>query len=109
MMNDENRLDQELDRTAGSPALAKALKKQILALRDGVAGPQLAEMARDLLDGRIELRTIASSDAYAQPLTEATSRYQAWYENLDEDQRTNLAAEAQRLIGDETDDGRRRS
>ena len=104
-MNDENRLDQELDRMAGSPALAKVVKKQILALRDGVAGPQLAEMARDLLDGRIGLRTIASSDAYAQPLTEATASYQAWYENLDGSQRTSLVAEAQRLTDDGTDDG----
>jgi hypothetical protein len=100
-MSDENRLDQELDRMAGSPALARAVKKQILALRDGVAGPQLAEMARDLLDGRIGLRAIASSDAYGQPLTEATSKYRDWYENLDESQRDSLAAEAQRL----TDDG----
>jgi hypothetical protein len=104
-MNDKDRLDRELNRMAGSPALAKALKKQILALRDGVAGPQLAEMARDLLDGRIGLRTIASSDAYAQPLTEATSNYQDWYENLDESQRTSLAAEAQRLTNNGTDDG----
>ena len=99
-MTDEDRLDQQLARTAGSPALARAVKKQIQALRDGVAGPQLAEMARDLLDGRIELRTISSSDAYAQPLTEATSKYQAWYENLDETQRTDLAAETQRLMND---------
>ena len=104
-MTDENRLDHELDRMAGSPALAKALKKQIMALRDGVAGPELAEMARDLLDGRIGLRTIASSDAYRQSLTEATSNYQDWYENLDESQRTSLAAEEQRLTNDGTDDG----
>ena len=104
-MTDEDRLDQQLARTAGSPALARAVKKQIQALRDGVGGPQLAEMARDLLDGRIELRTISSSDAYAQPLTEATSKYQAWYENLDETQRTDLAAETQRLTNDASPSG----
>jgi hypothetical protein len=101
-MTDENRLDQQLDEIAGSPALAKAIKRQIMALRDGSGGTQLAEMARDLLDGRIELRSIASSDAYAEPLTEATSRYRTWFENLDEDQRTSLAAETQRILGDET-------
>jgi hypothetical protein len=101
-MTDENRLDQELDRVAGSPALAKAVKKQIIALRGGAAGPQLAEMARDLLEGRIGLRAIAESDAYAQPLIEATNKYQAWYEELDEDERKNLTDSAQRLIDGET-------
>jgi hypothetical protein len=97
-VTDESDLDRELARMAGGPALAKAVKKQIMALRDGVAGPHLAEMARDLLDGRTGLRAIAQSDAYAEPLTEATIKYRTWYEALDEDQRRDLLADAQQLV-----------
>ncbi len=100
-MSDESDLDRELDRMAGSPTLAKAVKKQIMALRDGVAGPHLAEMARDLLDGRTGLRAIAQSDAYAEPLTDATANYQAWYESLGEDQRRELIANARQLFDGE--------
>lgn len=36
------------------------------------------------------LRVTSKSDAYAEPLIEATAKYQIWFEALDQDQRSDL-------------------
>src|SRR5439155_10802627 len=60
-------LDRDLDQMTGSPALVKQIKqiKQSLhRLADGAGGPRLAEVARDVLDGRMALRDLGKSAAY---------------------------------------------
>ena len=95
MMGDGgDRLTSDLDRIAGDPELAKRLREDIVRLRGGVGGDKLAEMARDLLDGRIGLRTVAGSSAYAEPLSAAAAKYDEWFRSLEPEEREGLVAEA---------------
>jgi len=90
----EDRLRGDLDRIAGDPELAKRLREDIVRLRGGAGGDQLAEMARDLLDGRIDLRAVAGSSAYAEPLSAAAEKYGEWLRSLDPEERERLMATA---------------
>ncbi len=80
--NEEDALTRDLERTLGRADLAKKVRQSIVKLRDGVGGSQLAELARDLLDGRIDIRSIARSSAYAEPLSAAAARYNEWFKSL---------------------------
>jgi hypothetical protein len=91
----ESPLDHELDRMAGHPGLAKAVMANLAQLSRGVAGPDLAEMARDLMDGRIDIRTVARSSAYAEQITNATVTFEQWYSELSPEEREKLIADAE--------------
>ena len=93
-MSDDDALIRDLERTLGNKELAKQARESILKLRDGAGGGQLAEMARDLIDGRIGLRTVGTSSAYAEPLTAAASRYGEWFRNLDPEEQAAFMADA---------------
>jgi hypothetical protein len=88
-------LDHELERMAGSPGLAKAVKANLVLLSRCVAGPDLAEMARDLMDGRIDLRTVADSSAYAEQITNATVTFERWYAELSPEEREKLITDTE--------------
>lgn len=92
-------VDSDLEQMSGSRTLAEHFKEALQHLADGVAGPTLAEMARDILAGRIDLRTVARSQAYADDLTDAIHRFQQWQERLTPDEREQLLDTAQRLLG----------
>jgi hypothetical protein len=66
-------IGQELAQMTGDPALTRALKNSLTRLRDGAGGPDLAEMARDLLDGRTSLREVTRSGVYTQALLNASA------------------------------------
>ena len=74
-MSDE-RLNSELEQMAGNPKLARAIKDALNKLGKGAGGADLAEMARDVLDGRIDLRTVGQSSAYSHQMTEAIGQFQ---------------------------------
>jgi hypothetical protein len=61
-------IDRELDGMTGDPALTTSIRDSLTRLRDGAAGPDLAEMARDLLDGKISLRQVTRSGLYTEAL-----------------------------------------
>lgn len=87
---------------AGSRQAAEEVKRNLIALRDGAAGPDLAEMARDVLDGRISFREVARSSAYAEPLMNAQEAFLRWQSQVEEEERARLVAETQkRLYGDQ--------
>jgi len=96
-MSDE-RLDRELEQMASSSAVARAVKQALNRLRNGTAGPDLAEMARDVLDGRTDLRTIGQSSAYSGQMTEAIGRFQQWQSELTPEEREEFIAEAHAQI-----------
>ncbi|TWG23600.1 hypothetical protein FHX34_102149 [Actinoplanes teichomyceticus] len=54
----------------GDPRVSRVVKESLDRLRSGLAGPEIAEMARDLLAGRIELRGLADSPIYGDALYE---------------------------------------
>jgi hypothetical protein len=93
-------LDRDLEQMSGSPALAKQVKESLRRLADGAAGPKLAEMARDVLDGRTDLRTVARSSVYADNLTEAIGQFQRWQAQLTPEERERFLGQArQELLG----------
>jgi hypothetical protein len=66
-------VDANLRELARDPGLARSLRRSLGRLADGVGGPELQEMARDVLAGRISLREAAGSHAYAAALREHSS------------------------------------
>jgi hypothetical protein len=97
---DSDAIDRELEDMSGSPSLARELKENLRHLRDGAAGPELAEMAREVLKGDVGLRSVARSSVYADQFTDATGRYQRWHEQLTPEGREQLLSDARRQIRD---------
>jgi hypothetical protein len=97
---DSDAIDRELEDLSGSPSLARELKENLRRLRDGVAGPELAEMAREVLKGDVDLRGVVRSSVYADQFTEAIGRYQRWHEELTPEEREQLLSDARRQIRD---------
>ncbi|MEV0882119.1 hypothetical protein AB0I85_30360 [Micromonospora echinofusca] len=95
MTNHDSEPEQQfLDITEGSRGLAKLLHASLARLRDGVAGDDLQELARDVLAGRTDLREVAASDAYGTALLDRYHRFSEWEASLDPEERQRLAAEA---------------
>lgn len=92
-MRDEQ-VDQGLDAMTGDPALTRQLKASLQKLRDGVGGPALAEMAREVLEGRTTLRDVARSSAYAAEMSTVMAGLREWNANLTDEQREQLIADA---------------
>ena len=91
---------EELERMAGSPELADELRRSLERLRDGVAGSELAEMARDVLSGRITLRDVARNAAYAGPILQAIERFQEYQEGLSDQERAQAIADTAERLGE---------
>ncbi|WP_435055194.1 hypothetical protein [Micromonospora aurantiaca (nom. illeg.)] len=91
---------QLLDLTEGNAGLAKLLHAGLERLREGVAGADLQEMARDVLAGHSDLRQIAATEAYGPMLLDRFHRFKEWEENLDPDERQRLADEATAVARD---------
>lgn len=83
-----------LDITAGDTSLARMLEGSLHRLASGRAGPLLAELADDVLHGRMRLRAAASSTMYGAALSDAVHHFQHWYDQLDPQQRAALTGEA---------------
>jgi hypothetical protein len=96
-MSDEA-LDRDLEQMSGNPALAKHIKESLRRLAGGAAGPMLAEMARDVLNGRTDLRTAARSSIYADNLTEAIGQFQRWQDTLAPDEREQFLTQTQQQL-----------
>jgi hypothetical protein len=98
MPDNSEQLDRDLDDMSGNPAIAKHLKESLRRLSDGSAGPELAEMAREVLEGRTDLRTVARSSAYADQMTEAVGRFQNWQAEATPEERSQLLEETQKKL-----------
>ena len=105
----DDAVERDLEDMAGDPQLARSIRRGLEQLRDGSAGPDLAEMAEDLLEGRIDLRTVARSAAYASDISEAIGYYQSWEAQLSPEERAGFERAARDLIYGEADDLRRTS
>ncbi len=92
-MDNDEQLQRDLEQMSGSPVLAKQIKESLRRLSDGIAGTELAEMARDLLGGRTDLRTVAQSSVYAGQITEAIARFRRWQAELTPEERDRLIAD----------------
>jgi len=90
----EDQVSHDLDQMTGDPALTEQLKASLERLRDGAAGPVLAEMAAEILDGRTTLREVARSSAYETEMTNVMAGFQQWNASLSNEEREQLAADA---------------
>lgn len=91
-------LDRDLHEMAGNPRVAAAIKNHLQRLSRGAGGEELAEMARDLLDGRTSLREVGKSQVYAEQFTSATARFFNWYAELTPEERQRLRERTQEDI-----------
>lgn len=87
-----------LEDMAGDPKLAESIRRSLEQLRDRSAGPDLAELARDVLDGRTDLRAVARSAAYASAITDGIGSYRSWEARLSPEERISFEREARNLI-----------
>lgn len=102
-MNDElEPVDRELEQMTSNPRVAEAMKTALNKLRQGVAGPEMAEMATEVLEGRTDLRTIGQSSVYAVQFTEAAEGFRRWHTELSPEERNRL----DRSTGEQLDDRR---
>ncbi|AGZ43033.1 hypothetical protein [Actinoplanes friuliensis] len=85
------------------PRLAKLLRVSLTKLAEG-DDPLLREMAEGVLDGSVDLRRAAMSDAYDAGFDAAFSQFRDHYDSLDQDQREELAAETERQLDSLLDD-----
>jgi len=93
-------LDRDLDQMTGSPALAKQIKQSLHRLADGAGGPRLAEVTRDVLDGRMAPRDLGKSAAYGDYFTDAIAGFQRWQAGLTPEQREQYLNEARSHLND---------
>jgi hypothetical protein len=96
-------VDDQLTQMAGSRKLAHELRQNLEKLRSGTAGPGLAQMARDMLDGPITLREVTHSATYAGPLARAMNDYQRWHAGLSDNERAELIERARWRYRDDED------
>ncbi|MEU4156466.1 hypothetical protein [Actinoplanes sp. NPDC026670] len=97
-------LDREIERMAGDPRLVKAVRDSLERLRAGRAGPVMAEMARDLIEGRINLRDVGGSSVYSQGLIEGVQAYKKWESELDDEGRRQLRDAVRETYGRDLDE-----
>jgi hypothetical protein len=93
-------VEAELREFAGDRTLADDLKRNLEKLRDHGGDSPLAEMARDILDGRMTLREVTRSTAFAAPLSEAMDRFREYDAQLSEQERARLLNEAEERLAD---------
>ncbi|GAA2679612.1 hypothetical protein [Actinoplanes palleronii] len=96
---DEEPIDRELEAMAGSAAMAREVKAALARMKNGEAGPEMAEMASDLLEGRIHLRDLAATSVYSGPMLEGIERYKQWESELTPEQREALTSEVRDKFG----------
>ncbi|WP_433828775.1 hypothetical protein ACQP2E_05455 [Actinoplanes sp. CA-015351] len=96
----DDAVEQELEAMTGNSRLARELRRNLETLRDGVAGPALAEMARDVLGGRISLRDVTRTSAYSGPLLQAMETFQEHQAGLSDEERAEAITEATQRLDD---------
>jgi len=89
----------------GSPALAHVIKATLDRLADGLGGPELAEVAGEVIAGRVDLRDVAQSNVYGEAFTMQISNFSAWYSQLDAEARGHFVAQARDLLSGFERDG----
>jgi hypothetical protein len=99
-MND----DELRSMTGGDRGLAKAVRASLERLRGGAGSPQMQELARDVLDGRISLRQVARSDVYGDAFREQFRKVAEWRESIGEEEYERQVERARRQLDELGDD-----
>jgi len=88
-----------LDIAGGDLTLAGQLEQSLRHLAGAGRDNCLAELADDVLHGRVPLRTAAASGAYGHLLGDAARNFRSWYDRLSSHDRAELAAPSARFGG----------
>jgi hypothetical protein len=86
--------DELLDIAGGDPALAKVIRASLERLRDGAGDKRMQELARDVLDGCVELRSVASTSTYGDVFAHQFQQLHLWREQVGEQEYERHATEA---------------
>jgi hypothetical protein len=86
-----------VDIAGGDRARARLLQESLRRLADGAGGADLREVARDVIDGRVDRRAAMLSASYSNAIQEKTQAFAAWFNDLTPEER-----EAQAAMGRET-------
>jgi hypothetical protein len=107
-MNDlPDPVDRELEEMTSNRRKATTVKNALAKLREGVAGPELAEMATEILEGRTSLRTVGNSSVYADHFAEAATRFRDWQSSQTAEERGEAVRNAAEHLGDLDEQDRR--
>ncbi|MFE7272664.1 hypothetical protein [Streptomyces sp. NPDC057623] len=90
--------DEEFVSIARDPALARLLRKQLESLADGRAGAVLAEMAKEVLSGRIGLREAVQVGSYEQELLATAENFERKWDEMSELEKSQAEAEGVKLL-----------
>lgn len=101
-MSDDH-LDRQLAEMTDNPQVARAIKDSLRKLSKGAAGPELAEMATEVLNGRTDLRGLAKTSVYGSPLAEGVDRFRQWEAEASPEERRRVAEQTRMAL--EPDDG----
>ncbi len=87
-----------LDVAHGDRGAARLLYGSLRQVAEHAGQPELREMAREVLSGRITLRQAVQSDAYREVLSGRLGEFMAWYRNLDPQERDEQVAAVRRRV-----------
>jgi len=90
--------DEEFISITRDPAMARLLRKQLESLTDGRAGGVLAEMAKEVLSGRIGLREAVRVGAYEQELLASAEKFERKWDEMSELEKSQAEAEGAKLL-----------
>ncbi|MBB6628309.1 hypothetical protein H5V45_13365 [Nocardioides sp. KIGAM211] len=86
---------------AGDPVEAEELRRAFVVIRDSSSNPELADLAKRVLDGRMSYREFGRTQTFDQEAGRALQTFGEEWQALSEDEREELAArgraEEQRL------------
>ncbi len=91
-------LDDDLERLTRNPRAARGLKDGLERLARGESGPVFAEMANDLLSGRIDLHSVAHSSAYGREFGAAYAGFEQWQASLSDEERKRTLREVKSIL-----------
>ncbi|MEV4278346.1 hypothetical protein [Actinoplanes xinjiangensis] len=92
----ENPVDRDISSMVRDARIAEAVRNSLQRLSEGHAGPDMAQMARDVLEGRIRLGDIARDPAYADGFLRGLDRYRRWEAGLDDEERRRFNEEVRK-------------
>ncbi|MFJ6606824.1 hypothetical protein [Streptomyces lydicus] len=90
--------DDEFVPLTRDPAMARMLRKQLEVLADGKGGEVLAEMAREVLSGRIGLREAVQVGAYEEELVRNVGSFQQKWDEMSAEERAHAEKEGTRFL-----------
>jgi hypothetical protein len=81
-----NHDDELISMAGGDRSMAKAVRASLQRLRDGIGGPEMQEMARDVLEGRSTLRQVGRSEVYGGAFREQFRKLAQWRAEVGEEE-----------------------